>query len=94
MREVVLEWKRRAGDVFAAKQTWKRGMAILVIRNGLRGWYRAKAYKAAEDGDYEEVHALQELFRRPFDEQPDKEARYYRKAPSGSDAQGGIGFMS
>lgn len=59
-----------------------------------REWILAKAYKAAEDGDYEEVHALQELFRRPFDEQPDKEARYYRKAPSGSDAQGGIGFMS
>lgn len=47
MKTVLREWRRRAGDVRNAKQTWKRGMAILVIRNGLKGWYRAKRYKGA-----------------------------------------------
>ncbi|KAK7235672.1 hypothetical protein SO694_000661104 [Aureococcus anophagefferens] len=43
--EVVREWRRRALDVARAKETWKRGMAILVIKNGLKGWYVARTYK-------------------------------------------------
>ena len=45
MREVTREWRRRAVDVARAKETWKRGMAILVIKNGVKGWYRARARK-------------------------------------------------
>ena len=60
-----------------------------------REWMLAEAYNAAADGDHSVVHSLQRLFARPFDEQDaHAEERYYRRAPEGSEEQGGIGFMS
>ena len=59
-----------------------------------REWMLAEAYTAAGEGDHSVVHRLQELFRRPYDEQPEFEARYYRLAEESASAQGGIGFMS
>ena len=35
-----------------------------------------------------------ELLKRPYDEQPERAGRFYRRAPRGSDQQGGVGFMS
>ena len=46
-----------------------------------REWMLAEAYKAAEKGDFSALHRLQGIFRRPYDEQPEHEASYYRRAP-------------
>ena len=46
-----------------------------------REWMLAEAYTAAGEGDHSAVHRLQELFRRPYDEQAEFESRYYRRAP-------------
>lgn len=46
-----------------------------------REWMLAEAYTAAAEGDHTVVHRLQELFRRPYDEQSEFESRYYRRAP-------------
>ena len=54
----------------------------------------AGAYEAAERGEYAPLRELHELLRRPYDEQPEHAARFYRRAPHGSDQQGGVGFMS
>lgn len=35
-----------------------------------REWMLVEAYTAAAKGDYSVVHRLQELFRKPYDEQP------------------------
>merc|ERR1719482_1665278 len=43
-----------------------------------REWMLMKAYTLAERGDYSAVRELHELFRKPFDEQPAFEARFYR----------------
>ena len=59
-----------------------------------REWMLAGAYEAAERGDYAPLFELHELLKRPYDEQPERAGRFYRRAPRGSDQQGGVGFMS
>ena len=59
-----------------------------------REWMLAEAYNAAAAGNHTPVELLLELFRRPYDEQTEDEARYYRPAPLEARSQGGIGFMS
>ena len=59
-----------------------------------REWMLVAAYTAAEAGDDAPVRELHELFRRPYDEQPDFEARFYRRADARAAATGGVGFMT
>lgn len=59
-----------------------------------REWMLQEAYEAAQAGDNSIVRRLLDLFSSPYDEHPDLEALYYRKAPSGAESQGGLGFMS
>jgi len=59
-----------------------------------REWMLVEAYDAAYKGDYSLVHTLYGLFSRPFDEQPEFEARYYRRAPASAEERGGTAFMS
>lgn len=59
-----------------------------------REWMLQDAYEAAQAGDNSLVHRLLLLFSSPYDEHADLEDRYYRKAPSGAESQGGLGFMS
>ena len=55
-----------------------------------REWMLAECYNRAADGDYAELFALHELFKRPYDEQPEKEAAYFRKTPPSLIGMGGI----
>ena len=59
-----------------------------------REWMLAEAYTGAEHDNHTALHALEALLLRPYDEQPELEAAYYRRAPHGTAQQGGIGFMS
>lgn len=59
-----------------------------------REWMLVEAYTAAYSGDLSLVHELHELFMNPFDEQPEHEEKYYRKAPLAACKRGGTGFMS
>lgn len=59
-----------------------------------REWMLVSAYTAAEGGDYAQLLALQQLFRRPFDEQPEHEAAFYRRAPDDLREKKAISCMS
>ena len=48
-----------------------------------REWMLVEAYKAAERRDHAPLQRLHQLFKRPYDEQPDAEALFYRRAPDG-----------
>ena len=56
----------------AASESMKRASPKYVPRE----WMLVEAYSAAAAGDHTVVHRLQELFRAPYDEQPEFEARY------------------
>eukprot|EP00931_Biecheleriopsis_adriatica_P087372 TRINITY_DN61859_c0_g1_i1.p1 TRINITY_DN61859_c0_g1~~TRINITY_DN61859_c0_g1_i1.p1 ORF type:complete len:437 (+),score=92.31 TRINITY_DN61859_c0_g1_i1:96-1313(+) len=53
-----------------------------------------EAYEAAYRGDHAPMRSLQELFRRPYDEQLSFGERYYVRRSSVAESQGGVGFMS
>eukprot|EP00929_Paragymnodinium_shiwhaense_P061704 TRINITY_DN30843_c0_g1_i1.p1 TRINITY_DN30843_c0_g1~~TRINITY_DN30843_c0_g1_i1.p1 ORF type:complete len:694 (-),score=107.48 TRINITY_DN30843_c0_g1_i1:163-2244(-) len=59
-----------------------------------REWMLVNAYGAAEQGNLLPLLELQELFTHPFDEQPQHEEFYYRRAPEESEDLGGTGYMS
>jgi len=56
-----------------------------------REWMLVEAYEAAETGDYAPVQLLERVFQRPFDEQPEVEERFYRKAPPETYEGAGLG---
>jgi len=59
-----------------------------------REWLLVEAYTAAESGDHAPLKALQRVLARPYDEQPDADAKFYRTAPEGTEKMAGVGFMS
>ena len=59
-----------------------------------REWMLRQAYTRAEAGDYAEVHALHQLLKRPYDEQPEMEARYFVRTPDDLRGLGGITCMT
>lgn len=59
-----------------------------------REWMLVEAYNAADRGDYSVLQELYTLFSHPFDEQPQFEGRYYRRAPENACQQPGTAFMS
>jgi len=59
-----------------------------------REWMLVEAYDKASHGDYTSVRELYQLFLRPYDEQPEYEQRYYRRAPKEALVKGGVAFMS
>ena len=59
-----------------------------------REWMLAEAYRAAEKSDFGPLEELATLFRAPFDEHPELEAKYYRRAPHGQAKVGGLSYFS
>eukprot|EP00930_Biecheleria_cincta_P000109 TRINITY_DN10022_c1_g1_i1.p1 TRINITY_DN10022_c1_g1~~TRINITY_DN10022_c1_g1_i1.p1 ORF type:complete len:665 (-),score=65.53 TRINITY_DN10022_c1_g1_i1:198-2162(-) len=59
-----------------------------------REWMLVTAYNEAMDGDFSLVHELHALFLKPYDEQPEFEAKYYRRAPDEALSKGGVAYMS
>ncbi len=59
-----------------------------------REWMLAEAYTAAEQGELSVLHELAQLFRTPYAEQPEREARWYKKAPAEVRKKGGVSFFS
>ena len=59
-----------------------------------REWMLVEAYDLAAAGDFSRVHELHALFERPYDEQPEAEARYYAIAPPEALIKGGTAWMS
>jgi len=59
-----------------------------------REWMLAAAYEEADRGNYSLVQELYDLFSRPYDEQPELEAKYFRRAPNEALTKGGIAYFS
>jgi uncharacterized protein YdiU (UPF0061 family) len=59
-----------------------------------REWMLVKAYEAAEDGDLSVLHELEELFRNPYDEQPQLAHKYYTRTPAEYRKKAGVAYFS
>lgn len=60
----------------------------------LREYMLVKAYDDAKKGDFARVQELYQLIRTPYDEQPDFEAKYYKRAPDCALSTGGTSVMT
>lgn len=59
-----------------------------------REWMLVEAYKSAENWNLEPLKKLQELFKRPYDEQPEYEREFYRKMSTSHLDKGGLTCMT
>jgi uncharacterized protein YdiU (UPF0061 family) len=60
----------------------------------LRNYMAQQAIDAAEQEDLGEVHRLQALLRRPYDEQPEHEAAYFKRRPDWARDKAGCSMLS
>jgi uncharacterized protein YdiU (UPF0061 family) len=59
-----------------------------------REWMLVKAYEAAEEGDLSVLRELEEVFRHPYEEQPEHEHKYYTRTPDEYRQKAGVAFFS
>jgi len=59
-----------------------------------REWMLVKAYEAAEKSDFSVLNELYKLFREPYAEQPELEAKYYMKTPREFRKKAGVSYFS
>lgn len=59
-----------------------------------REWMLVKAYEAADNGDLSVLRELEELFRHPYDEQPQLEHKYYTRTPDEYRQKAGVAYFS
>eukprot|EP00928_Gymnodinium_smaydae_P032026 TRINITY_DN23314_c0_g2_i1.p1 TRINITY_DN23314_c0_g2~~TRINITY_DN23314_c0_g2_i1.p1 ORF type:complete len:595 (+),score=56.67 TRINITY_DN23314_c0_g2_i1:100-1884(+) len=59
-----------------------------------REWMLAEAYREASRGKYAMLHELHAMLSRPYDEQPEFEDKYYRRAPVEALEEAGVAYMS
>lgn len=60
----------------------------------LREYMLVEAYSSLQQGDGSPLAELQRLTRAPYDEQPDLEAKYYRRAPDEALTRSGTAVMT
>lgn len=71
-----------------------RDMRLVSPKYVPREWMLINAYRAADQGDYTPLTRLQQLFQRPYDEQTESEAEFFRRAPDESLDKGGVSCMT
>ena len=95
------EW-RAWGDMYAARlrsqgrdeEERRSEMRANSPKYVPREWMLAEAYTAAEKDDMSVLNELTQLFKHPYDEQPEFEDRWYRRLPDKMQKKGGISFFS
>lgn len=95
------EWLRRYRDRLAQDQvlhgTDNDQRRALMNRTNpkyvLRNYMAQQAIEQAEAGDFSEIHRLQELLRRPYDEQPEN-AGYFARRPEWARQKAGCSMLS
>jgi serine/tyrosine/threonine adenylyltransferase len=93
----LLDWLRRrearlAEDGLSAQERRAR-MRAANPKYVLRNWLAQRAIERAEAGDLSELHALQEVLRRPYEDQPGRED-YARRRPDWARDRPGCSMLS
>jgi uncharacterized protein YdiU (UPF0061 family) len=100
-RMFVTEWKRgleaHADPAEDVATELKRAAVRMRQENPKyvpREWMLVMCYDTAAKGDLGPLHSLHSLFETPYDEHPEMEAQFYRRAPEETLRKGGTAFMS
>ena len=97
-RAALESWLRRWHDTAAASgdtpAARRQRMHAVNPRFVFRNYLAQQAIERAEAGDESMIGTLLEVLRRPYDEQPEHEAEYYRPTLKEFRGRGGIQSMS
>ncbi|MGJ0313252.1 protein adenylyltransferase SelO family protein [Aliarcobacter cryaerophilus] len=78
-----------------SKQKLSNQMKLTNPKYTLREWHLVWAYQEAQNGNYEPVNELQEIMKKPYEEQTKEiEEKYYTKKPSDFFGIAGISHVS
>ncbi|WP_375773084.1 YdiU family protein [Archangium gephyra] len=91
--EWLTAWWQRTRREDAPPETLARRMDAVNPKYVLRNWLAQEAIDAAHAGDDSKVHELLDVMRRPFDEQPGREA-YAAKRPEWARSKPGCSALS
>jgi serine/tyrosine/threonine adenylyltransferase len=93
----LLDWLRRRDarllDDGLSPQARRSRMRAANPKYVLRNWLAQQAIDRAEAGDLSELHALQDVLRRPYEEQPGREA-YAARRPEWARERAGCSMLS
>jgi serine/tyrosine/threonine adenylyltransferase len=93
----LLDWLRRRearlADDGMSPQDRQARMRAANPKYVLRNWLAQQAIDRAEAGDLSELHALQEVMRRPYEDQPGREA-YAARRPDWARDRAGCSMLS
>jgi len=81
-------------DKEGSAATAKKRMNAVNPKYILREYMLVEAYEAAKSGDDSVVHELYQLVRKPYEEQPELENKYYRRAPDEALSRNGCAVMT
>lgn len=82
---------RQAGRPDTQRQA---AMRLVNPRYVLRNWMAQQAIHAAEAGDLTELHRLHDVLRRPYDDQPEHDARFFQRRPDWARHKPGCSMLS
>lgn len=88
------EWRDKLDTAGISRDQAVAAMNAVNPKYILREWMLVEAYTAAYRGDLSIALDLHRLCKRPFDEQPEFEARYYRRADTDDLLKPGTAFMT